>query len=116
MEIGGLELQKRFQITSPPTLDITVFSPGETKNEDEESKLGPIVVISAADDYPDGGLAAWCVVLGVIPSIFPCLLGIADGVWSCHRPLVYSSRRKLCSMTAALSSQLIQTVLADSDL
>ena len=68
--MGGLELQKRFQISSPSTLDIVAFSPGETKNEDEEFKLGPIVVISPTDDYPDGGLAAWCVVLGVIPSFF----------------------------------------------
>ena len=113
--MGGLELQKRFQISSPSTLDITVFSPGETKNEDEEFKLGPIVVISPTDDYPDGGLAAWCVVLGVIPSFFPCLPGLANGIWSC-RPLVYSSQRELRSMTTALSSQLIQTMLADSDL
>ena len=79
--MGGLELQKQFQISSPSSLNIIAISPGETKDEDEEFKLGPIVVIPPTEEYPDGGLAAWCVVLGVRPSIFPCFLGLADGVW-----------------------------------
>ena len=72
--MGGLELQKQFQISSPSTLDIIAISPGDAKDEDEEFKLGPIVVISPTDGCPDGGLAAWCVVLGVIPSIIPHLV------------------------------------------
>ena len=88
--MGGLELQKQFQISSPSSLNIIPVSPSETKNEDEECKLGPIVAISPTDDTPDGGFAAWCVVLGVRPSNFLCFLGLADGVWSC-RLIVHSS-------------------------
>lgn len=67
--MGGLELPKQLQLSSPLALDIITVPLGDTKDEGEEFKLGPIVVLSPTDDYPDGGLAAWCVVLGVIPSI-----------------------------------------------
>lgn len=65
VEMNGPELTKKQSRTSEAsTLDILVdWIPG-TRNEDEETKA-----TSQVDDYPDGGLAAWCIVLGVGPSV-----------------------------------------------
>lgn len=63
IEMGGLESQKQLQI-STSTLDTLEDPPPK----DKEVKISPIVVtLIQADDYPDGGLAAWCIVLGVGP-------------------------------------------------
>ena len=35
------------------------------KNEDEESIASPVAPTPGPGDFPDGGFAAWCVVLGV---------------------------------------------------
>ena len=35
------------------------------EKEDEKMEASPVVPASDASDYPDGGLAAWCIVLGV---------------------------------------------------
>jgi hypothetical protein len=56
------------------TLNIVEDQPLEEKEkeEGEEIRVSPITTTSDVDDYPDGGLAAWCVVLGVSPpSISP---------------------------------------------
>ena len=60
VEMDGLESQKQ----STSTLNILEDSPPK----DKEAKISPIVARSIqVDDYPDGGLAAWCIVLGVGP-------------------------------------------------
>jgi hypothetical protein len=40
---------------------------GEEPSEEKEGEIGvsPTIPTSSVDDYPDGGLAAWCVVFGV---------------------------------------------------
>lgn len=41
--------------------------PLEEKTVDEETEASPVTPTSNVDDYPDGGLAAWLVVVGVSP-------------------------------------------------
>jgi len=54
------------------TLDIPESRPSE-KKEDETAASSVDPESDVAGDYPDGGLAAWCVVLGVSPiSHFAC--------------------------------------------
>ena len=47
---------------------------GPSEGKEGEIEAGPVTSEFDADDYPDGGLAAWSVVLGVnlltIPSSF----------------------------------------------
>jgi hypothetical protein len=40
---------------------------GEGSSEEKEGEIGvsPAIPTSNLDDYPDGGLAAWCVISGV---------------------------------------------------
>jgi hypothetical protein len=40
---------------------------GEGLSEEKEGEIGvnPAIPTSNVDDYPDGGLAAWCVISGV---------------------------------------------------
>jgi len=40
----------------------------EEKEKGEEIEASPVLTTSDVDDYPDGGLAAWSIVLGVSPS------------------------------------------------
>ena len=47
------------------TLNIVEGRPLDEKAESDEAS--PVISTSDADDYPDGGLAAWCVVVGVSP-------------------------------------------------
>jgi hypothetical protein len=67
-----LESKKQTLGSEASTADIIVDLSRQTKSEDgdEEAKIIPIVPTSHVDDYPDGGLVAWLVVLGVRPSIF----------------------------------------------
>ena len=66
MDLGASELT--------PTSDGSVIlkfaedRPVEEKEEDEETGTSPVLATPDVDDYPDGGLAAWSIVLGVSPS------------------------------------------------
>lgn len=42
----------------------------------ELDQVSPVISTSDADDYPDGGLAAWCVVVGVSPLSVSSSFGI----------------------------------------
>jgi hypothetical protein len=66
VEMGDPVSEKRVLAFGNSTVDILV---GNAKSEDAEVKVIPIVLTSHVDDYPDGGLAAWSVVVGVGPSI-----------------------------------------------
>jgi len=39
--------------------------------KEDETEVGPVIPTPDADDYPDGGLAAWSVVMGVSPLTDP---------------------------------------------
>ena len=45
-------------------LNTSEVQPSE-KKECEETVASPVAPTPGRDDYPDGGFAAWCVVLGV---------------------------------------------------
>jgi len=47
----------------------------EGKEEDEEIGVSPVLTTPEVDDYPDGGLAAWSIVLGVSPLTIPSSFG-----------------------------------------
>jgi len=47
----------------------------EGKEEEEEIGVSPVLTTPEVDDYPDGGLAAWSIVLGVSPSTIPSSFG-----------------------------------------
>ena len=64
--MGDLGSEKRTLAFGGSTVDILVE---DAKSEVPEVKIIPVVLVSHADDYPDGGLAAWSVVVGVGPSI-----------------------------------------------
>lgn len=64
IEMDGSELKKQSLAPGASTLDIVIDWVSGMKNEDEETRTKPQV-----DEYPDGGLAAWCIVLGVGPFI-----------------------------------------------
>ena len=55
--------------------DTTEDGPSEGK-EEGEIEAGPVTSTFDADDYPDGGLAAWSVVLGVSPLTIPSSFGV----------------------------------------
>jgi len=44
------------------------FVEGRSLEEKEEIEVSSALPTPDVDDYPDGGLAAWCIVLGVSPS------------------------------------------------
>lgn len=55
-----------------PTSDGSVMSKfveDRPLEEKEETGTSPVLTTSDVDDYPDGGLAAWSIVLGVSPPI-----------------------------------------------
>lgn len=66
LNMGDLGSEKRTLAFGDSTVDILVE---DAKSEVPEVKIIPVVLVSHADDYPDGGLAAWSVVVGVGPSI-----------------------------------------------
>jgi len=60
-----LELTEQVLIFDKPmSLDILENWPSGEK-EDEKIEASPVVTAPDAVDYPDGGLAAWCVAFGV---------------------------------------------------
>ena len=61
-KMDGSELKKQPWTSETSTPYIVVDLLSGIKNKDEETKAAPQV-----DEYPDGGLAAWCIVLGVSP-------------------------------------------------
>lgn len=62
----GLKLGERVPTyDGSVTLDAVDDQTLEEKVEDEGIEIGPVLPTPDGDDYPDGGLAAWCVVLGV---------------------------------------------------
>ncbi|KAF9781198.1 MFS general substrate transporter [Thelephora terrestris] len=67
VEMGDPVSEKRVLAFGNSTVDILV---GNAKSEDAEVKVIPIVLTSHVDDYPDGGLAAWSVVVGATCAIF----------------------------------------------
>lgn len=84
------------------------------KKDGEEIEARPAVPPPSAGDFPDGGPAAWCVVVGVshltVSRPFSLFL---TRVWLC-RVHVPCSRRRLHFTWSAQS--LIQMNLPDSDL
>ena len=85
------------------TLNIVEGRPSDEKVELDEAS--PVVSAPGADDYPDGGLAAWCVVVGVSSFPFPRVLEFADEVGS-RSLCVPSSQRRLHSRSLALNCRL----------
>lgn len=70
----------RLTLAEPVTVKFSENRPLERKKE-QDVETGQIVIVTTMDEYPDGGLAAWSVVLGVgefaiaLPSKFtdePC--------------------------------------------
>ena len=58
-----------------PTKFVTVKFPESRPPEEKEGddvESGLTIIANTTDDYPDGGLAAWSVVLGVGEYQFPC--------------------------------------------
>jgi len=78
------------------TLDAPESRPSETK-EGKEIEASPVTVSTpdASDiDYPDGGLAAWCVVLGVSQmAVLAFSSFFSDELWACSVPVPFSQRR-----------------------
>ena len=58
-----LESNGRTLTSKSMTLDISEDRLSEKK--EDEIETSPVDPVSDAGDYPDGGLVAWCVVLGV---------------------------------------------------
>jgi len=87
------------------TLNISEVRPSE-KKEYEETVASQVTPTPDADDYPDGGVAAWCVVLGVSrlnhSFVFSNFL---MRVRSC-RLCVPISRRRLHSTSLASNNRL----------
>jgi len=48
----------------------------EEKGESEEIGVSPVLSTPDVDDYPDGGFAAWSIVLGVSPLTAPSFPGV----------------------------------------
>jgi len=63
------------------------------KEEYEETVASPVAPTPGVDDYPDGGFAAWCVVLGV-SQLNHCLVFsvLLIRVRSCSRRVLFSRR------------------------
>jgi len=78
------------------TLDAPESRPSETK-EGKEIETSPVTVSTpgASDiDYPDGGLAAWCVVLGVSQmAVLAFSIFFSDEVRACSVLVPFSQRR-----------------------
>jgi len=89
VKMDGSELKKQpwTSETSKPFVIVDLLS--GIKNKDEETKAAPQV-----DEYPDGGLAAWCIVLGVSPPTISSFSEFYRRVLSCSLR-AQPSRRKL---------------------
>ena len=67
----GSELSDRASTGLTSDDSTTLNTPGvrpSEKEECEETVASPVAPTPDGDDYPDGGFAAWCVVLGVSQS------------------------------------------------
>jgi len=97
--------------TGLPSEESTAFnSPVDRlseKKEDEETVASPVTTPTpGADDFPDGGLVAWCVVVGVSQlNRFFVFENFLMPVRSCSRRVLFS-RRKLHSTRLLLDSRL----------
>ena len=85
-------------------------APGDLPSEKKgykETVTSPIALTLGGDDYPDGGLAAWCVVLGV--SRFNHSLALSNSSLMHVRPCsvrVLFSRRRLHLTSSVSNSRL----------
>ena len=55
--------------TSDESVTLHSLESRRSETRDEKTKAGPLSPALDEDAFPDGGLAAWLVVLGVSPSI-----------------------------------------------
>lgn len=106
-----LESKKRTLALETSTVDILVDLPlgdlsPKKKSEDGEAKVISIALKSNVDDYPDGGLVAWLVVVGVRPPINSVLQDLLMTFHSC-RLHVPSLRRRYHSTSFAHRHHLI---------
>ena len=88
--------------TSDGSLTLKIVEGRSLDEKTELDEASPAISASDADDYPDGGLAAWCVVVGVSSFPFPGLLDFTDEVASCSLR-VLSSQRRLHSLSLTLN-------------
>ena len=51
--------------TPDGSLTLYIVEGRSLEEKTESNEASPVISLSNADDYPDGGLAAWCVVVGV---------------------------------------------------
>ena len=90
--------------TSDGSLTLNIVEGQSLDGKTELNEANPVISTSDADDYPDGGLAAWCVVVGVSSFPFPEFLDFTN-VGSCSLR-VPSSQRRLHSLSVALNCRL----------
>lgn len=71
---------------SDESMTLNIVEDGPLGGKEDETEVGTI--ISNADDFPDGGLSAWSVVLGVSPLLIPVcrslLIRLGHVVYLCH--------------------------------
>jgi len=97
---------RQTRMSTPNTDETDLASDGRIPNSEESVTLniveggslggkedGPVISTLNVDDYPDGGLAAWSVVLGVSPLTNPSLSEFTDQAWSCSLRVPSSRRR-----------------------
>jgi hypothetical protein len=79
VEAGSESHEQRLSPDESVTLDV---------KEEEDLEASPAIPTAAVDDFPDGGLAAWSIVLGVseltIPSSSNFLIIVDRVVYVCH--------------------------------
>ena len=90
--------------TSDGSLTLNIVEGQSLDGKAELDEANPVISTSDADDYPDGGLAAWCVVVGVSSFPFPEFLDFTN-VGSCSLR-VPSSQRRFHPSGLALNRQL----------
>jgi len=85
----------------------------QLEKREEEIEINPAPPVPDVDDYPDGGLAAWSIVLGVSPSAISSPSQFTDEIGP--RSLrVRFSRRRLNSTTFVPNRLLNSGTVADS--
>ena len=82
--------------------------PSEKKEDEEETVASPVAPAPGPGDFPDGGFAAWCVVVGVsrlnhFPRLFEFFLMPCPVVCRLH---ALCSRRRLHSTSLVLNTRL----------
>ena len=66
------------QMPNSGAMTLSIPEDGSLGGKEDETEVSPVIFTSDVDDYPDGGLAAWSVVLGVSPLTNPRLSDFAD--------------------------------------